>query len=378
MKHALSALAVIILAAGSHAPAELIPHERDHKADSGRSLTPAAGRVDDPPYDLPHKLGLARLYRKLDYTKKAENTYREILTQHPNCAEAHNGLGFLYENDGDYARAIKCYERALEARPGWARPTFHIGSCLLGQKRYKEAENMLRTAAEVDPSDASPRNCLGILYARTNKPRAAEQEYRAATAIRPDWVAPYWNLVLLYDAQGRYRESGECLDAIMQIDPDNFDALYQRVKHLVGATDYSMAERTARKLVRLYPRRAGAHEALGMAQWSRRELRSAEASFARALALKTDSAGAHLGMGHVRLWQKRYDEAEKNYRKALEIDPGLADAQHALEALAQKHQQETRVGGGCSMAPGFARTSPLALLQYLAVVLPALMLRNRL
>ena len=373
MRSALPALAVLLLTAAlaGHSPAQLTPLDGPDLADP----RPTDGAV---PPEVAEKLRLARFYRKLGYTDKASDTYREVIRDHPKCAEAYNGLGFLYEKNGRYSQAIESYRKALKLRPGWARPMFHIGSCLLDRGNHDKAEEMLRKATEADPADASPRNCLGILYTRTGRLEAAEREYRAAASIRPKWAAPYWNLVLLYDAQGRYKESDKCLDVILEIDPDNFNALYQRVKHLVGRVDYSMAERTAAKLVKLYPHRAAAHEVMGIVHWSRENWEAAEGSFRRALAIDPNSAGAHMGMGHVRLWQKRFDEAEENYRRALAIEPDLLDAKRGLEAAIENKRIGRRVGGGCSLAPDFASASPLGMLQYLAVILPAVLLRKRL
>lgn len=359
MKYSLPALAALILAA-------IWP--------STSLAQTAAGQ----PEEVSVKLDLARTYRDKGDTDKAERLYLEILEGKAGRAQAHNGLGFLYERSGEYPRAIESYREALEIRPDWARPLFHIGSCLMEQKKYGEAEKTLRAAAKADPADASPRNRLGILYTKTGRITAAEREYMAAAAARPEWIAPYWNLVLLYDRQGRYRASDKCLDIILDIAPTNFDALYQRTRHLVGAVDYAMALRYARKLVKLYPGRAASHEALGIVQWSREELAAAEASFRRALAIDPEYAGGYLGLGHVRLRQKRYDDAKENYRRALVIDNSLSDAHRGLEMAESNQQYEKKVGGGCAMAPSFASVSPLGMLHYLAVIFPALLLRRRL
>ncbi|HUU68296.1 MAG TPA: tetratricopeptide repeat protein, partial [Planctomycetota bacterium] len=208
---------------------------------------------------------------------------------------------------------------------------------------------------------------------------AAEREYMTAAELDPTWTAPFWNLVLLYDQQGRYRESDRCLDIILENDPENFNALYQSVKHLVGRSDYAMAERTARRLVSLHPREPASHEALGIVLWSRDELEEAEECFRRALELDERSAGAWLGMGHVRLRQEQFAEAERSYRKALDIQPGLADAAEGLKQAAGREQRYARrSGGGCKAIPSFACASPLGGLTYLLMIVPVLLFRQRL
>ena len=334
-------------------------------------------QVADNSADTSAALELGRLYRDAGRTDAAEKLYLAILERDPACAECHNAFGFLCERNRDYDRAIGHYRKALEARPGWARPLYHIGTCRLDQGDAAEAERALKEAVAADPADASIHNALGIASARLGKDDAAEAEYRAAAAIRPDWIAPQWNLAILCDQQGRYRESDRALARVLEIDPEHFDALYKRVQHLVGALEYGMAEKFARRLVAAHPDKAASHEALGMVLWSRKDLVEAEGCFNDAIGLDEKSAGAWLGLGHVRLAQRRYAEAERNYRKAVELAPDALDAKRGVEMASQQQQRGELGGGGCASAPKFAKTSPLSMLQYAAVLLPPLLFRRR-
>ena len=378
MKHWLP-ISAALLALTMFSTAAVALQEPD---DSPEADLPALERtVAADARDIPAAIKLAKAYRKLDQFDKAQALYRAVLAPGSGAdssqrAEACNGIGFIYEQQKHYDRAIEQYERALHFRPFWERPLLHIGSCLLDQGDYAGAEHALQNALRLAPNDASIRNCMGILFSRTGRPEAAEREYSTAVKVRPGWAPPLWNLVLLLDAQGRYRESDRYLDTILKSEPDHLDARYVRVQHLVGGREYSAAEREARKLVASHPDGAASHEALGIALWSKQDMEGAEAEFRKALVIDPNSAGAHLGLGHVRMVQKRFAEAQECYRRAAELDPSAADAGQGFDRAARAHERE-RFGGGCTAAPNFAGSPAISCLQCLAVILPVVLLRRR-
>ena len=84
----------------------------------------------------------------------------------------------------------------------------------------------------------------------------------------------------------------------------------------------ALAETAATKAVELDPTLAEAHASLGAWDfWLKRDARSAQERFARALELNPNSASVH----HYYSWfltaTARFEEAEAHLRRALELDP---------------------------------------------------------
>ena len=80
------------------------------------------------------------------------------------------------------------------------------------------------------------------------------------------------------------------------------------------------------KAAALLPADAEVHNVLGAIFQDMGRLGAAEASYRRALEIKSDYAEAHYNLGNALHDLGRLDEAEVEYRHALQIKPGLAEA----------------------------------------------------
>jgi tetratricopeptide (TPR) repeat protein len=94
------------------------------------------------------------------------------------------------------------------------------------------------------------------------------------------------------------------------------------------------------QIIALAPEDAGAYIALGYAQSEAGDLDVAKASFARALALETQSVDAHFLMGQLLLRQKQDKQAAQSFRAALALKP---DFDHAWFELARVHDGLTEL-----------------------------------
>ena len=84
------------------------------------------------------------------------------------------------------------------------------------------------------------------------------------------------------------------------------------------------------KSVQFAPSDAEAHFSLGNSLKKLGRLDEAEASYSRAIALKTDYAEAHNNLGNTLQELGRLDEAEASYMRALALKPNYAKARNNL------------------------------------------------
>jgi tetratricopeptide (TPR) repeat protein len=112
------------------------------------------------------------------------------------------------------------------------------------------------------------------------------------------------------------------------------------------AGDADTGLRLAREAVKEQPRSAVAHEVLGAAASSKRELKEAEKAFEEALRLEPRRTSAMIALGRVALDQGDPKKAEQLFRKALAITPTLATARRNLAiALLRQGQAKAAVSG---------------------------------
>lgn len=95
---------------------------------------------------------------------QAEASYRQVLMQAPEHADAHINLGRLLHERGDMAAAEAHYRRALLIRPGDATALFNLGVALEDQGRNSAALEAYASAIEADGRNADAHYNAARLY----------------------------------------------------------------------------------------------------------------------------------------------------------------------------------------------------------------------
>jgi tetratricopeptide (TPR) repeat protein len=95
-----------------------------------------------------------------------------------------------------------------------------MGHLFVARGDFDQAAAWFRRAIEADPGDASYRIYLGAILARQGRLEEAEGVHRTAIACPAGCIdEAYLNLGLVLRAQGRFRESADCLREALRIDP---------------------------------------------------------------------------------------------------------------------------------------------------------------
>ena len=95
---------------------------------------------------------------------QAEASYRQVLMQAPEHADAHINLGRLLHERGDMAAAEAHYRRALVIRPGDATALFNLGVALEDLGRNSAALEAYARAIEADGRNADAHYNAARLY----------------------------------------------------------------------------------------------------------------------------------------------------------------------------------------------------------------------
>ncbi len=116
-----------------------------------------------------------------------------------------------------------------------------------------------------------------------------------------------------------------------------------------------LAERSCRRLLKVQPEHADAHNLLGLALGRRGRLREAEQSSRRAVELRPQDPGFVSNLAERLRQQGRLDEAIALFRQALELAPDLLPA---LEGLARALAQAGELEAALDLALRACRASP--------------------
>ena len=82
--------------------------------------------------------------------REAIEEFTKTIKIDPMYAKAYNAMGISYDNLGEFDRATKCYEVALDLSPTGEHYN-NLGYNLVLKGEYDEAVEMLKTAVALDP-----------------------------------------------------------------------------------------------------------------------------------------------------------------------------------------------------------------------------------
>ncbi|HTU24958.1 MAG TPA: tetratricopeptide repeat-containing glycosyltransferase family protein [Pirellulales bacterium] len=263
----------------------------------------AAEGAESEPAKLNALAALAQREHAAGRLAEAAAAYREIVALRPDYAEAHNNLGIVLSQLGDFGQARLHFERTAALRPDYAEVHNNLGSVALHQGRLEEAE---------------------ILY-------------RRAMAIGPNYSQAYYNLGRCLVEQEKLNEAVTPLERALALDPNHADAtdahynlgnILAKQGNLAGAaTQYELV--LARN-----PAHAGAHHNLGLLLEQQGELERAAARFREALAIQPDFTLAHYSLGNLLAKKGALADAATHYRQAISLRPDYPEAHYALGNVA--------------------------------------------
>ncbi len=129
-------------------------------------------------------LSQARLLEESGRLTEAADLYARVLRLRPNYWFAHQELGALLNNSGNYQQALIEFRAASLAAPKNAMVANNIGSVLLQQGKLAEAEEYLKRSFSSDPSDVAAANLATLSLLRSRLPEALAYA-RTAVSLSP-------------------------------------------------------------------------------------------------------------------------------------------------------------------------------------------------
>ncbi|MCP3959244.1 MAG: tetratricopeptide repeat protein [bacterium] len=118
---------------------------------------------------------------------------RQLVSDQPYDAAAHNDLGNLLVLDGDHEEATEAYRKAIELDAESALPRFNLGVLLQQNGLRRQAQAEFESLLELDPGHARAHYQLGMLYESRGRRSPAVKHYAQAFALDPELTFPEIN-----------------------------------------------------------------------------------------------------------------------------------------------------------------------------------------
>ncbi len=160
--------------------------------------------------------------------------------------------GIANERTGNYAGAVRAYERGLKVAPENVELWNALGFALFQQGKSAEAVTALEKALAVDPKHWKAHNNMALASIELGELELAEAHYRESLALEPQ-PAIYSDLGFVLERQGLGEEAVELYRKSLELDPASASAHYNLGAYELRRGSYAAAERHFRAALELKP-----------------------------------------------------------------------------------------------------------------------------
>lgn len=267
--------------------------------------------------------------RNADYRDEL-TLWQDTLAKRPENPRAHNNLGSIYFNRGEWVKALGYFEEAVRLQPTLAQNHFNRGQALQEVGRLEEAVVAYREAVRLLSYFAQADLKLGMVLLKLGRPAEALEPVAKAAGRLVEPAEAYYVLGQAYFELGRVGESLASYERALAARPEWADAQFNRGLALVAAGRRDEAAKAYAAAIALAPKHALARLNLGVLLAERGDLTSAFAQLTAAVEAEPTLTEGHANRGNVLLELGRPEEAVESYRRALALRPDYALARFNL------------------------------------------------
>jgi tetratricopeptide (TPR) repeat protein len=160
------------------------------------------------------------LEKCIEYTKTTIELY-------PDDPISYNNLGWFYQQQGHYGKAIEEYKAAIRIDPNMMLSLSGIVWIYLDHfGQFDSAMVWSQRMIEAGPDNPWGHYYLGSIYVVTDNLEKAAAEYSKARDLDPNMLLNQYRLAHVYRLQGRYDQAIETLEDILNRDYEQMIALY--------------------------------------------------------------------------------------------------------------------------------------------------------
>jgi tetratricopeptide (TPR) repeat protein len=217
----------------------------------------------------------------------AERAFLEVLRQGGKVAFVYNNLGILYQQRGDYPRALEQFRQAIRLQPDYAAPHTLMGASLLATGKTREAALELERAVKLQPREPLSRLQLARAYERAGNPAGVVDQFRALRELAPQDPEYAYQLGSAYA-----KLSAWCYRQIQKLDPGSA-RVYQTLAEnyrIQGKAD--LAVRALERAAKVDPMLPGVHLTLAQVYLEQAKVSEARQAVEQELAIVPESVAA--------------------------------------------------------------------------------------
>ena len=262
---------------------------------------------------------------------EAEKLLRRTIQLAPSFAKPHEDLGYLLVEQGRPEEALPILETATRLEPTLERAHLYTGKALALLGRGKEADVAFEKSFELNPV----RKTLAIAaeHQKAGRLKEAKALYREVLQVNPENVDALRMMGAAALSEGRIDEAERYFRKAVSHAPDFVGAIIDHGQALKEQNRFEEAIGCFHNAIEIEPGRVKAHFLLGSTLSPSALTYEAIEAFQHTLKLRPDHVGAQLGLGHVLKTVGRQDEAVSAYRECIRLRPNNGASYWSLANL---------------------------------------------
>ncbi|MEM9364944.1 MAG: tetratricopeptide repeat protein [Planctomycetota bacterium] len=226
-----------------------------------------------------------------------EVLWRDTLAKNPNTFLAHNNLGRLLIDRGDYEEAEKHLRESVRIKPDFGDSLVNLAKSREAQGDLTEAGVLYQKATEVAPGYPQAWNGRGVVAAMSGDLEPAMKHLQRALEIKPDYANALVNLGLVHAQSGRTPDAIRALESALQLDPHLLEAKTNLARMLMANEDTGRAEQLLKEVLSANPNDISTLLNLGVITGSDQRYETAIEYFRRIVEIDRSNAQAHYNLG---------------------------------------------------------------------------------
>lgn len=266
---------------------------------------------------------------------------QEIVSNHPQNADAQHLLGLLYAKHGDITSAITHFKLAINLDPKQAIYHNNLSNAYKLNHNLELAICHLNEALRIAPNNAESFNNLGSLYYTQRDIKRAILQFEKAIRLNPaSWEAHY-NLANCYIKQDMVLQAISHYETTLKLNPNHRDARLNLAMSYIITNDYAAALPLLIEAANNNPQHAELQGHLAEAYLNLGQTENALQQYIKAIALEANRPAWQHNLAVLYLRSNKPDLAQQHFALALQLQPDNITAQHMLNALTASAASKT-------------------------------------
>ena len=195
----------------------------DNYVEAARTITPLGDRAT---HDATLGYAWAASLSRLGELAQATN----ILAEYEKAGLSVDAIllvGQLWTDMGDYSRAVRAFQRALDRDPSLAKAHYFSGLAQLRWEHETEALDEFKAALKLAPDDPDAKVGMGYVFMQQGKQAEAIELFRSVVATHPENGNAHYQLGKLLLDGGKVEEAVSYLETAARVMPQSDYVHYQ-------------------------------------------------------------------------------------------------------------------------------------------------------